>query len=308
VSDVFVDIGGLIEEAGQGIDSETQLGLEVLGIEPEGSTALISLVPGSDHLEMDVSSNLSTGTPVGGDASAMLGSLPAGSVAALASAEYGKALQQTVDRIDANGIPGEIRPHELKRALKQSGFDLDALLGSIGNIGVFAEGNSERSLGGALLIETKDATEAQNTVKNVGLLLRASGVPGVTALNGGGLSGFSVRTDEIGPKPLIVAVASDRIVISYGPKAATAALSGKAGTLGDDPTFKEAQAALGETPISAFVDGPSALTLFDAIASPLEKAEIEAFRPYLDKIGYLAAGGSSSGDKATATIIAGVAK
>ncbi len=308
VGDVFVDIGKLIEEAGQGIDSETQLGFEVLGIEPEGSTALISLVPGSDHLEMDVSSNASTGTTVGGDASALLEKLPAGSIGAFASAEYGKTLQEMVDRIDENGIPGELRPHEFKRAMAQSGLDLDSLLGSIGDVAGFAEGNSESNLGGAVVIETSDPAEAENTVKNLSLLLRATGVAGVSALSSGGLNGFSIRSDELGPKPLVVAVADGKLVISYGPKAATAALSEKAGTLGEDPTFAEAKKALGGTPISAFVDGPSALTLFDALASPLEKAEIEAFRPYLDKIGYLAAGGSSSGEKATATVIAGVAK
>lgn len=308
VGDVFVDIGKLIEEAGQGIDAEAQLGFEVLGIDPEDATALISLVPGSDHLEMDVSSNAISGTTVGGDASALLETLPAGSVGAFASAEYGKTLQEMIDRIDANGIPGEIPAHQLKRALQQSGLDIDSLLGSIGNVAGFAEGNSESNLGGAVEIETKDPAEAENTIKNLSLLLRAAGVRGVTALRGGGLEGFSIRSDEIGPKPLVVAVAKGKIVISYGPKAATAALSEAAGTLGEDPTFEEAKAALGATPINVFVDGPSALTLYDALASPLEEAEIDALRPYLDKIGYLAAGGSSDGEKATATVIAGLAK
>lgn len=308
VGDVYVDIGKLIEEAGQGIDSETELGLQVLGIEPEGSTAVISLVPGSDQLEMDVSSNVSSGTSYGGDASDLLGSLPAGSVGAFATTEYGKSLQQAVDRIDAKGIPGEVPPHEFKNALGEAGFNLDSLLGSIGNVGGFVEGNSERNLGGAVIIESTDASEAQNTVKNLALLLRAIGTRGVAAFNSDGVSGFAIHSAEIGPKPLIVAVKDGNIIVAYGPKALAAALTGKAGTLAEDPTFEEAKAALGGTPISAFVDGPSALTLFDALASPLEKAEIEAFRPYLQKIGYLAAGGSSSGEKTTARIIAGVAK
>ena len=308
VGDVYVDIGALIEEAGQGIEAETQLGLELLGIEPEGSTALISLIPDSESLEMDISSNLTSGAVAGGDASGLLGSLPAGSVAALATSEYGKALQQMIDRIDENGIPGQIPPHQFKRSLEQAGIDLDSIVGSIGDIGVFVEGNSERNLGGALVIESKDPTEAQNTVKNLGLLLRASGVPGVTAISEGGLSGFSIRSAEFGPKPLIVAAGGSKIAISYGPKAATAALSEKAGTLADDPTFEEAKAALGDTPISGFLDGRSAVGLFEAIASPLEQAELMAVRPYLEKLGYLAIGGSSSGDSTTAKLIAGLAK
>lgn len=308
IGDVYVDVGALIQEAGQGIDEETRLGLQLLGIEPEGSTALISVVPGAETIEMDVSSNLTSGTGAGGDASELLGSLPAGSVVALATPEYGEALQQMIDQIDEEGIPGEVPPNQFKRSLEQSGIDVESIVGSIGDIGVFVEGNSEASLGGALVIESNDPSEAQNTVKNLGLLLRASGTPGITAIKEGGLSGFSISSEEFGEKPLVVAAGGSRIAISYGPKAATAALSEKAGTLADDPTFAEAKAALGETPISGYLDGPAALGLFEAIASPLEEAELMEAKPYLEKLGYVALGGSSSGDSTTATLVAGLAK
>jgi hypothetical protein len=308
VGDVYVDIGALIQEAGQGIPPETQLGFELLGIEPEGSTALISLVPGAETLEMDISSNLTSGAVAGGDASGLLGSLPAGSIGAVATPEYGKALQQIIDSIDENGIPGEIPAHQFKRGLKQAGIDLEAIAGSIGDVGVFVEGNSERNLGGALVIETNDPNEAGNTVQNLGLLLRASGVPGITAVKEGGLSGFSIRADEIGPQPLVVAAAKSKIVVSYGAKAAAAAISEAAGTLADDPTFEAAKAALGDTPISGFLDGQAALSLFETLASPLEQAELMEVRPYVEKLGYLAIGGSSSGDSTTAKVIAGFTK
>ena len=48
------------------------------------------------------------------------------------------------------------------------------------------------------MIETKNASEAKNTVSNLGLLLRAAGTPGVTAISGE-LTGFSVRSAELGP-------------------------------------------------------------------------------------------------------------
>lgn len=308
VAHAYVDVGRLIKEAGQGIPAEARLGFELLGIEPEGATALLSLVPGSDHLELDVSSDIATGAIAGGDASALLGTLPSGSVAAIASSEYGKSLEEAIDRIDENGIPGQVPPHQFKRSLERSGLDIESLVGSIGDIGVFVEGNSERNLSGALIVESSDPSEAQNTVKNLGLLLRASGVGGVTAYNEGGLSGFSVRSDELGSKPIVVVAGESNIVISYGPKAAAAALSEKAGTLADDPAFGEAKAALGDTPIAGFLDGPSALTLFNGIASPLEQAELMNVKPYLEKISYIAFGGSSSGGKTSAKIVAGLVK
>jgi hypothetical protein len=308
VANVYVDVGGLIEEAGQGIEAETQLGLELLGIEPKGSTALVSLIPSSESLEMDVSSNLTSGTVAGGDASGLLGSLPAGSIAAVATSEYGKSLQKTIDRIDENGIPGQIPPHRFKSSLEAAGIDLEAIVGSIGDVAVFVEGNSESNLGGAVVIESSDPTEAQNTVKNLGLLLRASGTPGITAIGEEGLSGFSIRSTEFGSKPLVVAAGGSKIAISYGPKAAAAALSEKAGTLAEDPTFEEAKSALGDTPLSGFVDGKAAVQLFETISSPLEQAELLEAKPYLEKLGYLALGGSSSGEQTTAKLIVGLAK
>jgi hypothetical protein len=305
VANVYVDIGGLIEEAGQGIDTETEAGLKILGIEPEGATGVISLVPGSDNVEMDISSNLSTGAAAGGDASSLLGSLPSGSIAAFATSEFGKVLQEAVDRIDAEGIPGEVPPHQFKKAMSQSGIDIESLLGSVGDLALFVEGNSENNLGGAAVLEAKNETEAQNTVKNIGLFLRAAGTPGVTAISENGVSGFSIASDELGSKPLVVAVADEKIAFAYGPKAATAALSGKAGTLADNAEFKAAQSALGDTPISGYVSGKSALTLINAVASPLELEELAEAKPYLEKVSYLAVGGSSDGDNATAKLILG---
>ncbi len=308
VGDVYVDIGALIQEAGEGIDEETRLGLELLGIEPEGSTALISLIPGTETLEMDISSNLTSGAAAGGDASELLGSLPAGSVAAVASADYGQALEQMIDEIDENGIPGEVAPNKFKSSLEESGVNIESIVGSIGDIGVFVEGNSESNLGGALVIEADDSNEAENTVKNLGLLLRSSDVPGITAFQEGSFSGFSISSSEFGEKPIVVAASGSKVAISYGPKAVAAALSEKAGTLADDPAFEEAKAALGDTPISGFLAGAPALELFEALASPLDVEELDEVRPYLQKLGYVALGGSSSGDSTSAKLIAGLAK
>ncbi|MGD9737010.1 MAG: DUF3352 domain-containing protein [Solirubrobacterales bacterium] len=308
VADVYVDIGALIQETGEGIDDETRLGLELLGIEPEGSTALISLVPGAETLEMDISSNLTSGAAAGGDASGLLGSLPAGSVAAVASADYGQALQQMIDQIDEEGIAGEVPPNKFKSSLEESGIDIESIIGSIGDVGVFVEGNSESNLGGALVIESGDSNEAQNTVKNLGLLLRASGVPGITAFKEGSFSGFSVSSPELGEKPLVVAAGGSKVAISYGPEAAAAALSEGAGTLGDDPAFAEAKAALGDTPISGFLAGAPALELFETLASPLDVAKLDQVRPYLEKLGWIALGGESSGDSTSAKLVAGLAK
>ena len=68
-ADVFVDIGGLIEQSGGAIDPEARQFLDSAGIDPEEATAVASLIPGSDQVEIDLSTDLSGDNPPSGDAS-----------------------------------------------------------------------------------------------------------------------------------------------------------------------------------------------------------------------------------------------
>lgn len=303
-ADVYVDIGGLIEAAGNEIDANTQTFLDSVGIEPKEATAVASLVPNSDNVELDISSNVSGDNPPSGDASELLGSLPGTSIGALASAEFGKRFNEGINRIDEEGIPGQVPPHQLKKAMKQSGVDLEAIANSIGDVGVYVTGNSEKTLAGALVMEAESDTQATNTVSNVGLFLRKAGIPGVTKISEGA-TGFSIRSPELGRQPVVVAAKGSRIVIGYGLASALSAFQESGKTLADNPSFKEAESALGSTPIAAFVDGPSALNLAQALVPPGEEGFEEA-QQYLKKIGYMAIGSEASDGLATAKLIVGV--
>jgi hypothetical protein len=307
LADVFVDIGGLIEQAGTPVDDETLQILEDTGIKASEATAVASLVPGSDQIEIDFSSDLAGENPPSGDASKLLGSLPGGSFAAFASSEFGKRFGEAIDQIDADGIPGQIPPNKLKDTMKAAGIDLEKLGSSVSDLGVFAQGNTERNLTGAVVLTTKGAQEATNTVANIGLLLRASGTPGVTAISGKA-TGFSVRSPDLGSQPLVVAAKGERIAISYGLAASAQALTAtKGATLAEDPAYKEAVAALGSTPISGFVDGPAALQLASDLVPAGEEDFLRA-KPYLAKVDYVAIGSVASGDQATAKLIVGIGK
>lgn len=307
-ADAYVDIGGLISQAESSgeVDQSTKLFFENSGIELDEATAVASAVPGSDQLEIDVSSNAAGDNLPSGDASELLGSLPADSVGALASAEFGKRFNEAIDQIDEQGIPGQVPPHKLKKGLKEAGIDLEAIASSIGDVGLFVEGNSERNLGGALVLATEDATQAKNTVSNLGLFLRASGIPGITAVNGKA-SGFSIRSPELGRQPVVVISKDKRIAIGYGLSSALAGVEEGGETLSESPAYKEAFSALGSTPITAFIDGPAALKLASALVPPGEEGFTEA-KKYLTKIDYLAVGAEASDGLAKAKLIVGVGK
>jgi hypothetical protein len=307
VGTLYVDIGGALKQAEAQISAEDQAGFEILGIEPRKATMVASLIPHSDQVEVDFSTNLSNASSVSGDASALLESLPATAVAGFAAPEFGKAFGEQIDQLDETGIAGQVEPGELKPALESIGIDLEAIAGSLGDVAGFVEGSSEASLGGAVVFEANDPTEAKNTVSNLGLLLRATGTEGVTAISGE-LSGFSIRSTDLGSQPVIVGAAGEKIVIAYGPRAAARVLKANAKTLGTTADFEAAKATLGSTPISAFVSGGPAIQLLDATLNPDARAKFDSAKPYLQKITYVALGSEAKDEATTARMIIGVQK
>jgi hypothetical protein len=307
-ADVYFDIGGLLRasEAEGEIDQSTKTFFENAGIKLDEATIVASLIPNSDNAEIDISTNAGGEGAPSGNASELLGSLPKSSVAAFASTEFGKHFEEGIDQLDENGFPGQVPPHELKKALKEKGIDIESITSSVGDLGLFLTGNSRSSLGGAAVLTTEDATQAKNTVSNIGLFLRSSGISGVTAINGEA-SGFSIRSPGLGRNPLVVIAKGSRIAIGYGRVPALAALQESGETLSESPAFEEAASALGSTPISGFVDGPAALRLASALVPPGEEGFREA-KKYLTKIDYIAIGTESSGDLTTVKLIVGVGK
>jgi len=307
LADVYVDVGLLIEQSGEAIDESALQVLRGAGIDPREATAVASVIPGSDQVEVEISGDLGDQEAPSGDPSELLGSLPADSFAALAVSGFGEQLKEAVDSLDREGIPDAVPPDQLKKGLKEAGIDLDQIVGSFDDAGIFAQGQSESSLGGALVLTTDDPDQASNTVSNIGTLLRSTGVSGVTAVTGKA-SGFSIRSDELGSKPLVVVSKDDRIAIGYGlPPTLEAIGSANRPTLSDTPAFKDAVAALGDTPIGFFVDGPAALKLAESLV-PRSETGFQEARPYLKKIASIALGSGSEGDRVTAKLIVGLAK
>lgn len=306
LADAYVDVGGLIEASGNGIDPQAQELLENAGIDPSEATAVASVVPGSAQVEIDLSSDLGGEEAPSGDASALIGSMPADSFVALGAAGFGDQVKEAIDKLDAEGIPGQVPPKQLKSTLNAIGIDLDKIATSLEDAAVFAQGSSKNALGGALVL-TSDSNEAAKTVANVGLLLRRTGSPGITAVTSGGASGFSIRSPELGKKPLVAVAKGDRVAIGYGLAPALQGLSAEGETLSGVASYKAAVSALGDTPISGFVDGPGALGLAEALVPPSETGFQEAKR-YLKSIEYIAIGTGSSDGLATAKLIVGVAE
>jgi Protein of unknown function (DUF3352) len=306
LADVYIDVGGILEQSEGKVDPQARGLLQGAGIEAGEATAVASVIPHSEQVEIDLSSDLGGKEAPGGDVSKLLGSLPASSFAAIAFSEFGEQLEEAVDSLDEAGIPPNVKPGELKSNLSQAGIDLNKIAASLEDGAIFAEGNNREELGGALVL-TGNSGEAAGAVASLGTLLRSAKIPGITAVSGGA-SGFSINDSALGDKPIVVLGKGDRVSIGYGAAAAFTGIAGDSGaTLGDTSGFKAASAALGKTPISAYVDGPAALRLAEALV-PRSQSDFWDVRPYLKKLTYIGIGKGANGELATAKLIAGVGK
>jgi hypothetical protein len=303
LADVYVDIGGIVQQSGGEIDSETETGLSLLGIDPEGATAVASAIPGSDQVEIELSSDVVTEAPPAEDNSFLLGSMPGDSVLAFAASEVGASFAKAIDRLDREGIADQdIPPHKLKKTFEVAGIDLDSITSSITNLSAFVQGSGESNLGGAAVLIT-GGSSGQKIVGEIGAFLRAAGVPGVTSI-GGKVSGFSVRNSDL-DKPVVVLSDGLHIVISYGRQAAANYYSYDE-ELNENPVFKEASASLGGLPISGFADGPAALRLALNLVSGDDREGLLEAKPYLSKIDFIAMASESTDELAKAKLIVGI--
>jgi hypothetical protein len=306
-ADIYVDIGGIIEQSENDETAAQAKGvLQSAGIDPSEATAVASVIPQANQILVDLSSELDGQEAPVGDASKLLGSMPASSFAAFSTSEFSKQLKEAIDNLDEEGVPPDLKPGELKSSLEQAGIDLDKIADSLDEAAVFAEGNSRDSLDGAMLVTSK-SSEAADAIASLGTLLRSARVPGITAVSGKA-SGFSVSSSQLGGKSIVVVAKDDRIAIGYGLAPALTVLdSGSGATLSSTPGYKSAVSALGKTPISAYVDGPAALHLAEVLV-PRSKTDFWQAVPYLKKITYIGVGRGASDEVATAKLIAGIGK
>lgn len=306
-ADIYVDIGGIIDQSENGETADqAKSALQVTGIDPSEATAVASVIPQSNQIVVDLSSELDGQEAPAGNASKLLGSLPASSFAAFSTSEFSKQLKEAIDNLDEEGIPPDLKPGELKSSLEAAGINLDEIADSLEEAAVFAEGNSRSSLSGAMVVTSK-SSEAADAVASLGTLLRGAHIPGITAVSGKA-SGFSISKSQLGGKPIVVVAKEDRIAVGYGLAPALAILNGGSGaTLSSTSGYKSAVSALGKTPISAYVDGPAALHLAEAVV-PHSKTDFWKAVPYLKKITYIGIGRGANDEVATAKLIAGIGK
>ena len=260
--------------------------------------------------------------------SKLLGQVPSDSWLALAFADIGKAVENGLSQVDDSnvGLDSATVRREIRRS---TGIDLEQdVARALGDAAVFVTGTSEQSLGGALVVESKNAdASAQLLTKVQGLI--ESGVAGEFEVeplaSTDGAQGFqltepgqgqgSATTDPSGAttppevgltQPITVLQRDDRIIAGYGGEAINQALTAQgAEPLADSAEFKSATEAMGELGIDAFLSFGPALELAES-AGATEAPGYEQAKPYLDALSFLALATGSEEERGIARFTVGL--
>ena len=223
-----------------------------------------------------------------GKGTKLLGELPADSWVAIGQPEVGKYLSQLVDTFA--GLAGG-RDQIAAQVRRQTGLDLDRdILGWIGDLALFVQGEDQASIGGGAVIESTDPAASQRALEALARLIAADGSATVRETS----DGFVVE-DADTPAGVYFLQKDDRVVIAYGEKAATGALAGGGG-LDSNPAYQRAKGKLGDGfETSMFLGLDRIMTLarnFGASEAELAKAE-----PYLEVFDSMVGGTKADGDK-----------
>jgi uncharacterized protein DUF3352 len=303
IADAYIDL----EKAGEEIrsqDPDNAKAVESSVGDLSGKTILASLVPSSDSLELDATTNLDQNF-ISTDLEKLIGGFPSDSLAAVGIPDLGGQIERTIDQLEQAGVEGITRD-AIDKQLSQAGLSLDDITSALGDLGIFAEGTNQASLQGAGVVTSGDSEAVQKLIKQLSSLVLLSGQSGASEAPIG--TGFELRNPaEIGRQPLIVTTQNGKIAIGYGEQATEQSLSGGGPTLADDPTFKQAVSALGGTGVSGYVSLPKVFQLADSLGS-LTDPDYQQARPYLERLSYLIFGSGEQGDTQGSKVIVGVSK
>ncbi|HEY7266572.1 MAG TPA: DUF3352 domain-containing protein, partial [Solirubrobacterales bacterium] len=237
--------------------------------------------------------------------SSLVGNVPADSWLALGLGNLGDTAKRTIDQLKDAGIP------DLQLGLSQieqaTGSSIDQLTSALGDAAVYVRGTTEKSLNGALIVQTNNPDLTGRLLGQLQSLMQA-GSTGTTSvkplsLSGGG-NGFQISDPTEVPQPIEFAQQGDKLVIGYGAGSVQQSLA-PSQTLTDSPTFSTAKGQLSDLGTDLFVDLPKVFKLAESAGAKSDPGYLQA-KPYIDALSYLVTGTGSEGDQTKLEAVVGL--
>ncbi len=305
--DVAKGLDLIVKSAGDTADAQSLEGARELANRQGVKTFAAGLTADADAVTVHAAA-----TPSGGKAGAdetdatatSLAALPAGAWAAAGLGDLGKSLSEGLDTLKTIKTPGLNVQSGLDQLEQQAGIDVQKdLLSWMGQAGLFVRGTSLTDIGGALVVQSKDAAATKAALAKARTLVAGAGLP-AQDLSGNGIDdGFSVAPGTASIQ-VFAALAGNRFVLALNRSALDEALKPTT-KLGDDDTYKAAADLLDDGQKPTFlVDFPKINGLIGLLAG--SQPGFAQAKPYLDRIGTIVAGGKRDGDLARSTFAIGV--
>ena len=269
--------------------------LDSLGSGP--ATFSVSATP--DEASVDVSLPSGSAPQLAGGN--LVGEAPADSWFALGTTGLGEAVRGALDSLPA--IPGIGSAESQIR--EATGLDPRHAASWIQEGYGFVSGTSEKtiSIGGA--VESSDQRASSEAIATLRKRFQADVDAKLGPPPQGADEGFSATAPE-SPQGIQVGQFGDQVVGALGPGQPAQNALHPDRTLGDDPSFRAGEHALGSdfSPL-AFVSLQPFFVVAEKGGSATDPGYLAA-KPYLRKLDYLTLGTSSGGDRTTARFVVGV--
>jgi hypothetical protein len=291
-----LEASGQLDTAGRAVAEEAAGGL--LDV-----PAVFSLGADADKITFDASTGVSdTAASIPVEESDLLRALPGDSWAATAIPDVGASIDEALQQISTTA--GTAAPDFDKELRRETGLDLAALTGAIGDVAVFVRGTNVLDAGGGAVIEDLDPDATADAIGTLRRLAQREAGPGekIVQPNVEG-EGYAFTSPSV-PQPVNVVQRDGKLVIAYGDEATDDAFA-PTETLGDSDTFTTAADALGDYGVSLFLDTGPALDLAESSGATTDPEYAQA-QPYLEHLDYLITGTSVDEDRSRARAVLGL--
>ena len=260
-----------------------------------------------------VTIELSAGGSVETSESGLLAELPGDAWFAVGFADVGAAVQGGLQQVEQARIPGLDGAAIREQLRNQSGINLEQdVIATLGDAALFVQGTSVNSVGGALVVESKNPETSAQLLTKLQDLISREAPPQVKVqpiASATGDQGFQISGRAAGlQQPISVIQRQNRIIAGYGRAAVNQALGsdgGAAQPLSGSPAFKGAQDAVGELGIDALLSFAPAIQLTEAAGAGADPDYKQA-KPYLDSLDFLALGSGNDDDRSQLRFVVGL--
>jgi hypothetical protein len=294
----YFDFGGLLKsvQGAPGADPATTAVLKQLyGENPPPVTAALTTEPDSATIESRLSASgfgkLALGLLGAGTSTELMSDAPADAFAAFGVADLGPSLKTLLETA-AGAFGGAALTAQVE---SQTGINLQRDLFSwVGDVAVYAHGDSPATLNGAVVIGAKDDGAAAAALPKLAVAAKQNGAPVQNAKVAGADRAYQVAVPGA-PGPVVIAHGNERVVLAFGEKEAADALKPSGDTLGDSGRYDDAKDAIDGITPALLVDLPKVLALAEALGAASDQDYVKA-KPYLEQLDLLVTGSESDGD------------